>query len=62
MPHYRATYKGYLEGEYDSAEEARKDFETIISLSDYPKQLFITEKYDDAEDVWLPLPARIEGA
>jgi len=59
--HYRATYKGLLEGLYASAEEARKDFESVVSLSDYPKQLIIIEKYDDETDAWLPLPARIEG-
>jgi len=61
MPHYRATYKGYLEGEYDSVEDARKDFEFVIRLSDYPKQIYIMEKYDAETDAWLPLPAKREG-
>jgi len=60
MAHYRATYKGFLEGEYGSAEEARKDFETVINLSDYPKQLIIIEKYDAETDTWMPLPAERE--
>ena len=58
MPYYRVTYEGYIEGEYDNAEEAKHDFMKYIvndEIDQYDRtwmDSIAVEEYDEKTEKW----------
>lgn len=52
MGYYRITYDGYVEGEYESADEAKAEFIKSLEEND-PDQYICVEKFDEATKEWI---------
>lgn len=53
MPYYRAVYDGYVEGEYDFADQAKKDLMEAMERDVEDDGAMITvEQFNEKEQQW----------
>jgi len=58
MPYYRVTFDGYVEGEYESEEAAKKDLlaclepDYIDDVGRTREDMLSVEEFDAETDVW----------